>query len=453
MNQEEIRQVTARDEKWVPTKERVKIGTTNVRLEPNVPQKEKTFQVIIDVIKNFTCFKAFTISTEVPEIFMQQFWHTVKKVKGTNTYEFDLANKKCIVDVEVFHKILNICPRVQGEDFTEVLNNESTLTFLIDLGYEGPLYKYPSMFVDHMHQPWRTMAAIINKCLSGKTASNDRLRKSMIDILWGMQLKKGRREIMPYPRFTKIIINHVLSKHQSFAKLKNLQTHTIKDDGVVNRLKFVRISEDFQEYGLPIPKTMLTEKIKQSKSYQMFIKYSIGLIPPKKSRGKGSQGKKIADTRKETVKVSEESDSELARKRTSSRRVIKKKSQSLELAKSISLAEAAEEEAASIAFRDTSSVSKKMSLDPSHKLKGIQTLTPKEKLVVDTIQALKASKKSSRSQPHVGGSSERTGTKPRVPDESTVVFSPSGKGTGVTSPKFQQRSGIPLEVVLHNTQR
>nr|GFB81936.1 hypothetical protein [Tanacetum cinerariifolium] len=47
-----------------------------------------------------------------------------------------------------------------------------------------------------------------------------------------------------------------------------------------------------------------------------------------------------------------------------------------------------------IAFRDTSSVSKKMSLDPSHKLKGIQTLTPEEKLVVDTIQALKASIKS-----------------------------------------------------------
>ncbi|GJW09512.1 hypothetical protein Tco_1575339 [Tanacetum coccineum] len=73
--------------------------------------------------------------------------------------------------------------KVQGEDFTEVLDDESTLTFLIDLGYKGPLYKHPSMFVDHMHQPWRTLAAIINKYLSGKTASNDRLRKSRIDIL------------------------------------------------------------------------------------------------------------------------------------------------------------------------------------------------------------------------------------------------------------------------------
>ncbi|GKB61302.1 hypothetical protein Tco_0917488 [Tanacetum coccineum] len=67
------------------------------------------------------------------------------------------------------------------------------------------------------------------------------------------------------------------------------------DDGIVSRLKFVRIGKDFQEYGLPIPETMLNEGIKQSESYQMFIKYSTSLIPPKKSRGKGSQGKKTAD--------------------------------------------------------------------------------------------------------------------------------------------------------------
>ncbi|GJU55236.1 hypothetical protein Tco_1228950 [Tanacetum coccineum] len=83
-------------------------------------QKEETFQVIIHVIKNSTFFKAFTISAEVPEIFMQQFWYTIKKVQGTDSYEFLLANKKCRVDVEVFQKILDICPRVEGEEFTKI---------------------------------------------------------------------------------------------------------------------------------------------------------------------------------------------------------------------------------------------------------------------------------------------------------------------------------------------
>ncbi|GKC12669.1 hypothetical protein Tco_1009451, partial [Tanacetum coccineum] len=114
---------------------RVKISSTNIRLETTVPQKEETFQVIIDVIKNSTCFKDFTISVDIPEIFMQQLWYTIKKVQDTDSYEFLLANKKWSVNVEVFRTILNICPRVEGVDFTNVLDDDNARTFLIDLSY------------------------------------------------------------------------------------------------------------------------------------------------------------------------------------------------------------------------------------------------------------------------------------------------------------------------------
>ncbi|GJR72860.1 hypothetical protein Tco_0085225 [Tanacetum coccineum] len=140
MNPQEIQQVAACDEKWVPFAERVKINSTNIRLE----------------------------TTKVPDIV---------------SYEFLLANKKCTVIVEVFRTILDIYPRVEGVDFVDVPDDDTTLTFLINLGYKGPLNKYTNMFVDQMHQPWRTLAAIINKCLSGKLASNDKLKKSRIDIL------------------------------------------------------------------------------------------------------------------------------------------------------------------------------------------------------------------------------------------------------------------------------
>ncbi|GJX08552.1 hypothetical protein Tco_0196484 [Tanacetum coccineum] len=458
MNPQKPQQVVARDEKWVPSTERVKISSTNVRLETTVQQKEETFQVVIDVIMNSTCFKAFTITAEVPKIFMQQ-------------------------------KILDICPRVEGEELTEVQDDDATLTFLIDLGYKGPLHKYTNMYVDHMHQPWRTLATIINKCLSGKTASNDRLRKSRIYILWGMfyrenvdypeliwqdfafqinhrKERKSRRKNMSFPRFTKVIINHFFSQYKSLSNLNFQYYHTIKDDGIVNRLKFVKIGEDYQEYRLPIPDMMLNDAIKRSESYQMFLKYSTGQIPLKKSKSKGSQKKKTTDTPVVDVDVSEESDSEPARKRTASRRVVKKKvtiseanniipnpDVALELGKSISLTEVAEEETArqvhatharivtesvleparrrpsGIAFRDTSQVLKKVSSDSSQKLKGVQSLTPEEQEATDTMQALKESKKTSRRQPGIGGSSEGTGRIPGVPDESIVISATSGEGT------------------------
>ncbi|GJR32552.1 hypothetical protein Tco_1108784 [Tanacetum coccineum] len=139
-----------------------------------------------------------------------------------DSYEFLLANKKCVVNADVFRTILDICPRVEGVNFIDVPDDDTTLAFLIKLGYKGPLYKHTNMFVDHMHQPWRTLAAIINKCLSGKTSSNEKLRKSRIDILWGMfyrenfdypvliwedlayqidhkKEKRSRRENMPFP--------------------------------------------------------------------------------------------------------------------------------------------------------------------------------------------------------------------------------------------------------------
>nr|GEX94556.1 uncharacterized mitochondrial protein AtMg00810-like [Tanacetum cinerariifolium] len=212
-----------------------------------------------------------------------KFWYTIKKVKDSKSYEFLLANKKCIVNAEVFRKVLDICPRVKDQEFTEVQDDDATLTFLIDLGYKVPLHKYTNMYVDHMHQPWRTLGAIFTE-----VQDDDATLTFLIDLGY-----KG-----PLHKYTNI-------------------------------LKFVKIGEDYKEYGLPIPNMMLNDKIKQSESYQMFLKYSTG--PLKKSRGKGSQEKKTVKTLVADVNVSEESDSKPARKIIASRRMVKKKVTILQL--------------------------------------------------------------------------------------------------------------------------
>nr|GEW50669.1 hypothetical protein [Tanacetum cinerariifolium] len=57
----------------------------------------------------------------------------------------------------------------------------------------------------------------------------------------------------------------------------------------------------------------------------MFIKYSTSEITPKKSRGNGSQGKKTIDVYQEPVDVSKEFEPEPAKRKTTSKRVVKKK--------------------------------------------------------------------------------------------------------------------------------
>ncbi|GJT49732.1 hypothetical protein Tco_0975889 [Tanacetum coccineum] len=200
----------------------------------------------------------------------------------------------------------------------------------------------------------------------------------------------------------------------------------------------------------------------------MFIKYSTFHIPPKKSRGKGSQGKKTVDDSQETIDVSKESEPEPVKKKTASRRVVKKKvtlfaddniitddpDVALELGKSISLTEVEEAEAArkvhathariliesakkksggrssrGLAIQDTPSAPKPKPDTSKPKLKGTQSSTHAKKEAADIMQALKESKKTRKRQPGTGGSSEGTSTIPGVPDESTVISATSSEGT------------------------
>ncbi|GJV05421.1 hypothetical protein Tco_1343077 [Tanacetum coccineum] len=105
----------------------------------------------IGFVLDYVEFISFTFGDkEMILVIEAQFWYSIKKVQGTDSYEFLLANKKYTVNAEVFRIILDICPIVEGVDFT---NDDTALTFLIDLGYKGLLYKHTNMFVDHMHQP------------------------------------------------------------------------------------------------------------------------------------------------------------------------------------------------------------------------------------------------------------------------------------------------------------
>ncbi|GJZ20980.1 hypothetical protein Tco_0558019 [Tanacetum coccineum] len=91
MKQDKAKQV-ARDEKLVPSNDRVKIRNNNLRIDPSMTQWEETFQVALDILKNTTFYNAFLISANVPEIYTQQFWLTIENVKKSSSYQFDLMS-------------------------------------------------------------------------------------------------------------------------------------------------------------------------------------------------------------------------------------------------------------------------------------------------------------------------------------------------------------------------
>ncbi|GJY66029.1 hypothetical protein Tco_0468267 [Tanacetum coccineum] len=181
MNPTAVSQI-ALDNALVPPKARLKIGECNIRIRFSKPQREVTYQVTLDALKLNPCYPAFQITAGVPKIYMHQFWNIVTKVKDSSSYQFKL-DKKFRVNAEVFRKILQICPKLLNQPFDiPPSTDEEIVSFIYELRYTRNIKTIPELVVDHMHQPWRTFAAVINRCISRKTTGLDKLRLAKAQI-------------------------------------------------------------------------------------------------------------------------------------------------------------------------------------------------------------------------------------------------------------------------------
>ncbi|GKC47964.1 hypothetical protein Tco_1065686 [Tanacetum coccineum] len=229
----------ALDDALVAPADRLKIGKCNLRLSSDVTSKEATLQVVYDVLKLTPFYKAFQVTADAPEIYMQEFWASA--YVHNRSVRFKMNNKKHILGLDQFRDILQICPKVGNKKFEE-----------------PPLEKEILALQDY-----------------GKP-SYDSLRLSQAQILWGMYNKKNvdyayllwedfiyqienkntkKGNAMYYPRFTKLVVNFVMDK----------------------TLQFLRRNKD----------------IRNSESYKEYYAIASGTIPPKT---KGSKKKADTDT-------------------------------------------------------------------------------------------------------------------------------------------------------------
>nr|GEW72409.1 retrovirus-related Pol polyprotein from transposon TNT 1-94 [Tanacetum cinerariifolium] len=107
-----IDQQVALDETLVPHAHRLRIGRSNFRLLSDISSKESTLQLMYGVLRQTPFFKAFLVTANVPEIYMQEFWATATVHR--HSIRFKMYNKKHIVNLEYFREMLHICPRLPG---------------------------------------------------------------------------------------------------------------------------------------------------------------------------------------------------------------------------------------------------------------------------------------------------------------------------------------------------
>ncbi|GJS67240.1 hypothetical protein Tco_0681804 [Tanacetum coccineum] len=291
----------------------------------------------------------------------------------------------------------------------ELPSEDDLLSFIKELGYFGNCEMLSTIRTEQMHQPWRTFAAIINRCHVQS--------KEYVALLWedftyqadNREISSARKEHMPYLRFTKVIIDHFISNDNTISLRNRINLHTVRDDTLLGTLKFISKIEDCHVYGVVIPDGMINDDIKLSKAYKTYLDYATGKVSPKKAR----KFKKLASPKLKTVPASPK---EPTQKGKRVKRPAKKATTVL---------------TTGVVIRDTSdkSVSKNKAPAKIGRGKGIELLS--DAALLEEAQMKKALKKSKRQTHKVqaSGSSEGADFELEVPDEQTDKPKDINEGT------------------------
>nr|GEY65854.1 integrase, catalytic region, zinc finger, CCHC-type, peptidase aspartic, catalytic [Tanacetum cinerariifolium] len=150
-------------------------------LKASIPPKKKLDLTTGIHFLRCPFFKAFLVTADVPEIYMQEFWATA--YVHQHSIIFKLDNKKHIVNLETFRDMLHICPRIPGQSFDKIPFEEEILEFFRFLGHSAQIRILTDVNINKIFQPWRSFGAVINKCLTGKSSGFDSFRLSQAQIL------------------------------------------------------------------------------------------------------------------------------------------------------------------------------------------------------------------------------------------------------------------------------
>nr|GFA05384.1 hypothetical protein [Tanacetum cinerariifolium] len=222
--------------------------------------------------------QAFLVTADVPEIYMQEFWATA--TVHQHSIRFKMDTRKHIVDLESFREMLHISPRVLGQSFAELPFEEEILEFFsLRLSQAQILLGlYHRRNVDFAFLIWE-------------------------DLVYQVEHKNQKKSNeMYYPRFTKVIIHHFMTKNPSIPRRNRVNCHYVRDDVLFSTIKVVSRHQTTQQYGAILPIELTTEDIKNTKSYKEYYACATGEATPKpKASARKKKGGSAASTTPPTL--------------------------------------------------------------------------------------------------------------------------------------------------------
>ncbi|GKC17352.1 hypothetical protein Tco_1014134 [Tanacetum coccineum] len=217
-------------------------------------QKNPFFHILVDILRNTNFFRDFSASASVPSIYIQQFWNTMTYEEKTGIYSCQLNEQMFTLSAVLLRKALEITPIDLAHPFESPSAGDTVMDFMNQLGYPE-LGIVTRKNVDHAELLWEEFVQGIQTFFSHKVSLK-------------IPNKKPTPLLIPYG-----------------------------DDFLLGNLKFVPKGEKDEVFGMPIPKELITETMKQASYYQQYLE-----MVARNSKDKEGGKKKTTSEVKKTSK-------------------------------------------------------------------------------------------------------------------------------------------------------
>ncbi|GJU28143.1 hypothetical protein Tco_1166764 [Tanacetum coccineum] len=236
------------DEQILPRIRWVPIGKSNCYLNEEKSQPSPIYKIAVDILKQTNFFRAFTASSTIPAIYIQQFWDTICFDSKAGSYKCQLDEQWFDLTKDTLRDALQITPVDNNRAFSPPPTPDTLIDFVNELGYPKEVIHLSNVTTNDMFQPWRALTTIINLCLTGKTSG----------------FENG-----PEP-FTKLIIFHLQQLH-NFHPRPESPLHLPTEEPVLGHLKFSAKGSKREVFGMTIPNELINDVIRGADYYDAYL--------------------------------------------------------------------------------------------------------------------------------------------------------------------------------------
>nr|GEV76288.1 E-beta-farnesene synthase [Tanacetum cinerariifolium] len=218
--------------RWVPNRK------SNCYMDLEKSQGNPVYKIVVDLLKNTNFFRAFTASSTIPSIYIQQFWDTVQYDKKAGNYRCQLDEQWFVLTKDTLREALQITHINNNQPFIAPSSSDALVNFVNELGY-------PKLV---------------------RNLSND--KRNLSRHTTGK--KRATLIVIPSIRFTKLIIHHLQRRHK-FHPRPASSLHFPNEEPVLGYLKFSAKGTKREVFGMPIPGSLITTEIQKASYYWEYL--------------------------------------------------------------------------------------------------------------------------------------------------------------------------------------